>query len=59
MNDICLCIDLDGFRLEDDFIVREMGWCDKSTIIRTTINGRPLAKKSKELSFMFGTWLLG
>lgn len=32
MNDICLCIDLDGFRLEDDFIVREMGWCDKSCL---------------------------
>ena len=32
MNDICLCIDLDGFRLEDDFIVREMGLCDKSCL---------------------------
>ena len=32
MNDICLCIDLDGFRLEDDFIVREMGRCDKSCL---------------------------
>ena len=30
MNDICLCVDLDGFHVEGDFIAREMGWCDKS-----------------------------
>ena len=26
---LCLCIDIDGFRLQDKtFIVREVGWCD-------------------------------
>ena len=28
-KNICLCIDIDGFRLQDGtFITRELGWCD-------------------------------
>ena len=28
-RNICLCIDIDGFRLHDGtFITRELGWCD-------------------------------
>ena len=29
LQKLCLCIDIDGFRLQDkSFIVRELGWCD-------------------------------
>ena len=29
MNDICCCLDLEGFRVQGQFVVRELGWCDR------------------------------
>ena len=29
MNEICCCLDLDGFRVQGQFVVRELGWCDR------------------------------
>ena len=28
MNEICCCLDVDGFRVQGQFEVREVGWCD-------------------------------
>ena len=28
MSAICCCVDLDGFRVQGQFQVRELGWCD-------------------------------
>ena len=29
MNEICCCLDVDGFRVQGEFVVRELGWCDR------------------------------
>ena len=31
MNEICCCLDVDGFRVQGQFVVRELGWCDRET----------------------------
>ena len=31
MNSICLCMDMEGFFVNGDFVVRELGWSDGET----------------------------
>lgn len=41
LNNVCLVIDMEGFKVQAKFSVRELGWCDYSGVNCYSFHYRP------------------